>query len=202
MYPSLYQMVRAIAVVIVFLGIAPSVLAAEFHVDTDAERRVVFVSDAPIESFDGITEKIDGYAVIPADRLADVSDFSQTKFYLEVDLASLDTGIGLRNRDMREDYLHTDEFPYAMYAGSIDSVTSLNDSTFLSYTSGDLTIHGVTKSHTTTDTVTARNGRYHVASHFPVALPNHHIEIPQLMFLKINEVVELDLWFVLKRVDD
>lgn len=202
MCPTINPRMGAVIITAALLCLASPALAAEFHVDTDAERRVVFVSDAPIESFDGVTEKIDGYAVLPADRLADVTDFSQTKFYIEVDLASLDTGIGLRNRDMREDYLHTDEFPYAMYSGSIDSVTSLNDSTFLSYTSGDLTIHGVTKSHTTTDTVTARNGRYHVASHFPVALPDHHIEIPQLMFLKINEVVELDLWFVLKRVDD
>ncbi len=201
MCTNVTQNVRAVVVAAVMLCFTAPVSAAEFHVDTDAPRKVVFVSEATIESFDGVTEKIDGYAVIPADRLGDVSDFSKTKFYIEVDLASLDTGIGLRNRDMREDYLHTDDFPYAMYSGTIDSVTSLNDSTFLTYTSGDLTIHGVTKSYTTTDTVTARSGSYRVASHFSIALPDHHIEIPQLMFLKISEVVELDLWFVLKRVE-
>ncbi|GAB4318927.1 MAG: hypothetical protein Kow0074_08400 [Candidatus Zixiibacteriota bacterium] len=192
---------RTIRILLAASAISTSVVAAEYHVDTEAAREVRFVSDAPIESFNGVTERIDGYAVIPTEHLADGSDFDESRFYFEVDLGSIDTGIGLRNRHMRENYLHTEDFPYAMYAGAIDSVRAITDSTFLVYTSGDLTIHGVTQSHATADTVTVRENGYHVVSHFPVALPDHNIEIPKLMFLKINEVVELHLSFNLKRVD-
>ncbi|MBK9304990.1 MAG: YceI family protein [bacterium] len=37
---------------------------------------------------------------------------------MDVDLAALDTGIGLRNRHMRENHLETDRFPQAVFRGA------------------------------------------------------------------------------------
>ena len=176
--------------------------AGEFDVDTSAPRRVAFVSDAPIESFEGVTDKIDGFVTLPYATLYADSTYDSSQFYFEVDLNSLDTGIGLRNRHMRDNYLHTEKYPYASYAGRIESVAKTSDSIFLVTCAGEMTIHGVTRELRTVDTVTAMAGGYHVRTGFPIALPDHEVEIPKLMFLKISETVQLHLDFVLRPVQE
>lgn len=69
-----------------------------------------------------------------------------------VDLASLDTGIGLRNRHMRENHLHTDEFPEAVFSGSMAwpaEIPSMEPGVEVELEfSGRLELHGVTRERT------------------------------------------------------
>ena len=74
----------------------------EYHVDLDADNEVRFVSQAPIEEVVGVTDRIDGYVLLDGPRLEEGSATEGTQLYLEVDLGSLDTGLGLRNRHMRD----------------------------------------------------------------------------------------------------
>ena len=41
--------------------IAGFLVAGEYHVDKERENQVKFISDAPLEDFEGVTDKIDGY---------------------------------------------------------------------------------------------------------------------------------------------
>ena len=68
--------------------------ATEFHVDHDADKDVRFTSQAPIEEVVGVTDRIDGYVLLNRPRLEAGSATEGTQLYLEVDLASLDTGLG------------------------------------------------------------------------------------------------------------
>ncbi|MBN1998224.1 YceI family protein, partial [candidate division KSB1 bacterium] len=86
--------------------------AAEFQVDKTQERKVRFISDAPAEDFDGVTEDIDGYALFD-----EKNPSGENEFYFQVQLNSLDTGIGLRNRHMRDNYLETKKYPVAEFKG-------------------------------------------------------------------------------------
>jgi polyisoprenoid-binding protein YceI len=180
----------------VLLFLTGSVLAqtVEYHVDTRANNVVKFISSAPIEDFEGVTKRIDGYVLHQGTELTDNSDV-----YFEVDLRTLDTGIGLRNRHMREDYLHTDKFPFARYKGSIVRVQrSGRDNTVV--VRGTMDIHGVTRQMDINATLTPTNNGYRVKSSFQVNLPDHDIPIPRFMFLKISEVMRLELDFHLKKV--
>ncbi len=166
----------------------------EYHVDTKAKNVVKFISDAPVEDFEGETNNIDGYL---KHQGADVKEKSE--MYFEVDLRTLDTGIGLRNRHMRENYLHTNKYPYAKYSGRITEVKESGGKKTVSV-KGTMDIHGVKRSLDITATLTQSGSGYHAKSSFEVKLTDHKIEVPKLMFLKIDETMQLEVDFQLKKV--
>ncbi|MBN1447547.1 MAG: YceI family protein [Bacteroidetes bacterium] len=167
---------------------------SEYHVDKKAGHVVKFISDAPIEDFEGVTDRIDGYLIAGAGNWTENSDL-----YFEVDLRTLDTGIGLRNRHMREDYLHTDKYPYAKYRGRIVSASPAGGKTSVKV-QGSMDIHGVRKSLNVDGFITETNGGIRIKTEFEVQLTNHNIEVPQFMFLKIDETMQLVLDVQLKKI--
>jgi polyisoprenoid-binding protein YceI len=169
--------------------------AVECHVDTTRERRVTFKSDAPIEDFEGVTDRIDGYVIWSHEELQTGDDYGDSELYFEVDLSALDTGIGLRNRHMRENYLETDKYPYASYSGKLDRVSVNDDGAFLVQSSGKLSIHGVEQAHSIVCRVTREGSTYRIQCEFAVQLPDFSIDVPSFMFLKISETIELALDF-------
>lgn len=189
----------ALLALFVLIG-ARSAPALECHVDTSKQRHVRFVSDAPVEDFEGVTDRIDGYVLWKGDTLVPGPDYTGSDFYFEVALASLDTGIRLRNSHMCENYLETDRYPYATFRGAISRVDLSTDSSFRVVANGTLAIHGVERALEIVCRVVPDPGGYRVSSAFQVALPDFNIEVPSLMFLKIDEVMELELDFCLKVV--
>lgn len=167
----------------------------ECQVDTTRVRSVTFVSDAPIEDFEGVTDRIDGYVYWEGDVLVEGENYDNSQLYFEVDLNSLDTGIGMRNRHMRDNYLETDKFTYATYTGKLDKVSVGADGESLVTTSGVLSIHGVEKPYTVECSISLEDSTYRIQCEFPVSLLDFGIKVPSLMFLKINEIVELKLDF-------
>ncbi len=166
----------------------------EYHVDKSARNSVKFISDAPVEDFEGVTEAIDGYLVHEG------NDFtSGSGLYFEVDLRKLDTGIGLRNRHMRENYLHTDKYPYAKFTGKITEATPSGDKTKVKV-QGSMDIHGVKRGMEVTGTISGSGDKLRIRTTFDVRLTHHKIEVPQLMFVKIDENMELVLDFTVKKV--
>lgn len=176
--------------------------AAEYHVDLSAKNQVKFISDAPIEDFEGVTDKIDGYVLWQEDSLREGTEYQGSELYFEVELKSLDTGIGLRNRHMRENYLETDKFPYARYKGRISEVKKSPSGGFIVVSDGDFEVHGKSKAMTIVAEVTGDGKSYHVSSRFSVKLPDFQIEVPSLMFLKISEIIQLELGFNLILADN
>lgn len=166
----------------------------EYHVDKNAKNSVKFISDAPVEDFEGVTNAIDGYLVHEGSDLT-----SGSGLYFEVDLRKLDTGIGLRNRHMRENYLHTDKYPYAKFTGKITEATPADGKTKVKV-QGSMDIHGVKRSMDVTGTMSGGGDKLRIMTNFDVRLTHHKIEVPQLMFVKIDENMELVLDFTVKKV--
>jgi len=162
-------------------------------VDTTQVNEVRFVSDAPIEDFEGVTDRVDGYVFWPGDTLTADGPLLESELYFEVPLDALDTGIDMRNRHMRENYLHTEKFPYVSFRGRIERVASGADSVWQVTANGTFSLHGVEQSREIECAVTQRGRTYHLNSNFEVRLTDHEIEIPSLMFLKINEVIKVRL---------
>ncbi len=170
---------------------AISLFAGEYQVDKSAKNMVKFISDAPIEDFEGITEKIDGYIFWEGDDLLNKSDM-----YFEVDLNSVDTGIGLRNRHMRENYLHTDKYPITHFTGKMTKVEKKTDQEYSVTAEGKFYVHGVEKQKTAIGVMKkVKNNQYKITTKFTVALTDHNIEVPSIMFYKIDEDMEIILEF-------
>ena len=169
--------------------------AQEFHVDRRAANVVRFISHASVEEFEGVTERIDGYVLLDAPTLAPGTGGDSTGIHLEVDLASLDTGIGLRNRHMRDRYLEVGKYPFAIFDGKIAHTEPGGADTLRVTAEGTLTIHGIARPRDLTCRVEPRNPGYRALCSFEVLLSDHQIEIPKVMFLKLANEVGLELDF-------
>ena len=175
--------------------------AVECQVDTSRSNLVKFTSDAPIEDFEGVSDRIDGYVFWQGEELRERTDFDKSELYFEVELGALDTGIGLRNRHMRENYLETDKYPFATFSGKISQVTETSPGEFLVTSTGSFIIHGSTKEQIIECRVQKEDSGYRIQSDFQVQLPDYNIEVPSLMFMKINEVIEVSLDFYVSVID-
>ncbi len=166
----------------------------EYRVLMNGENSVTFSSKASIESFTGTTSQIDGYVLWEgADPL------NENEFYLQVPLATLDTGIGLRNRHMRDNYLQTDKYPLAQYSGKMIRYEAANDSTYLVDVDGLFTLHGVEQKLTLQGKVTIRGDRLHVQAPIQLKLADYKVKIPKFMFLKISELIDIKVDFEMVR---
>jgi polyisoprenoid-binding protein YceI len=181
--------------IISFIFLFASLQAGEYHVDKSAENIVKFISDAPIEDFEGITSRIDGYLYWEGD------DFlNQSELYFEVDLNTVDTGIGLRNRHMRENYLHTDKYPKTHFTAKLVKAEKISENEYDVEAEGKFFVHGVEKTKKISAKLKKINqDTYKVSANFVVALSDYNIEVPSIMFYKIDENMDLLVDFYLKK---
>ena len=174
----------------------------EYHVDRDADNEVRFTSEAPIEEVVGVTDRIDGYVLLNEPRLEAGSTTQGTQLYLEVNLASLDTGLGLRNRHMRDNYLEVRDFPYASFEATIERIEETAAGIFRVTAQGVLNIHGVEREVSVPCDVSARQDGYRARCTFNLLLSDFDIKIPKLMFLKLANEVRLELNFAVRPAPD
>ena len=182
--------------IIIFLT-SSLLVAGEYHVDKSKSNLVKFISDAPLEDFEGVTDKIDGYII-----WSGVEMVSETELYFEVDLNSLDTGIGLRNRHMRENYLETDKYPLTHFTGKLTDAVKLESDEYEVTAEGQFFIHGVTQNVIIKGTMTPSENGFNIKSNFITALTDYNIEVPQLMFFKVDEDMKVELNFYVESVEE
>ena len=166
--------------------------------DLEAARTVRFLSRATIDDFDGVTDRIDGYALLDAPTLEEASGGEGTAFYFEVELASLDTGIGLRNRHMRDNYLEVKQYPHATFEGTIPDISAVPGAGYRITTAGTFTAHGMSIELEIPCAVAPEGEGYRVRCAFEVLLSDLDIEIPQVMFLKLANEIRLELDFAVR----
>ncbi len=182
---------RSIKVFFVLLLTVTLIYPKEFNVDKSETNEVKFISDTSLESFEGVTDNIDGYLYWEEDDLT-----KNSQLYFEVDLNTLDTGIGLRNRHMRENYLETEKYQFTNFSGKIVKVEKKENRLFEVEADGTLSIHGVVQPLMLKANIEMSSDRsYKIKSSFTVKLSDFNIEVPSLMFLKLSELIVVELNF-------
>lgn len=182
---------RRLLCIVGVLLISTASSAAEFAVKPGAPNKVVFVSKAATETFEGKTDKLKGTIMVDP---AGVGDSVTVR--LEVDMASLDTGIGKRNQHMRENHLETGKFPTAVFEGATvlgpkGAALAVGKNVVFDV-EGAFTLHGVTRRLHISVEVTQRDERtLEFATTFPVLLADYGISRPKFLFLKLGEVQEV-----------
>ena len=147
---------------------------------------IVFASKAPMESFEGRTKQIQGVILLDPAALGD-----SIEVRIEVDLASLDTGISLRNQHMRENHLQTATYPKATFGGA--TLTGFPKSLVSGETAhgtgrGSFDLHGVVRPIEADVALTLRaDGSLAVHATFQVFLADYGIDRPKFLLLKLDE---------------
>jgi polyisoprenoid-binding protein YceI len=188
--------------ILYFLFAIPSlVFSEEWHVQKSDDNLVKFTSSTSLLDFDGITSNIDGYIYWDGDKIFG----DKNEIYFEVDLNSVETGIGKRDRDMREDVLETDKYPKTWYKGKIVDVIekSENSNQYKVVSKGKIFLHGIEKELSLNATINVKNNLMSVICNFSVFLEDHEIEAPSLLaFIKVAEEIKLHLNFELKKIEE
>ena len=100
----------------------------------------------------------------------------------------------LMQEHFNENYMESEKFPHAEFKGFInEKVDYAKDGTYDISVTGDLTIHGVKKARTIKGKLTIKGKEINIECKFDVAVKDHNITVPELMFQKIAETVEVKM---------
>jgi polyisoprenoid-binding protein YceI len=187
------QLQNKIVSIITFL-----ILLFVFTADLEAqsymteEGFVEFKSSAPLLTFKGTSNHLTG-----------LIDLNQNLVDFYVDLNTLDTGINLRNRHMRNNYLETDKYPFAEFTGSMNLIfdpesTDMQEVMVI----GEFTIHGVTREMEITGTLQRADNDVELNASWTVLLEDHNIDRPGVIFYELAEEQEVTIKALLKLQND
>ena len=152
-----------------------------------------FHAEDSYDSFDGKTSKVSGTIV------ADPAKPAESSVSITIDMGSLDTGNSLRNKEMKELYLHTAKFPTAAFKSTgVSGPASIAAGTPADINvTGDFTLHGVTKQMTfPVHVALLADGRIHATTNFKVHMPDFGISVPHNILVTVEDMVpvRLDVW--------
>ena len=175
-------------------------VCADYAVHAGKECKVVFVSRAANEKFEGKTDRLEGRLSVDPAALGD-----SATFHFEVDMASLDTGIKMRNQHMRENHLETAKFPTMEFVpkravGLPAPLPAGMQAQAGFQLIGDMTLHGVTKEATWNVVATFGNelvgGRATTTTDFAT----FGLTKPSLArLMSVEDKIELEIEFRCKR---
>ncbi len=104
----------------------------------------------------------------------------------------------LMQEHFNENYIESEKYPTATFSGKVSkSLDYAQDGTYEVSATGKFTVHGVTKERTIDGKLTVSGGKITLTSDFKVALADHKIEVPQIVFVKIAQVISVKVNYVL-----
>ena len=165
-----------------------------FLVKPGGDTKVVFTSKAPTETFEGKTHRMEGTLTLDPTAVGD-----SITVHLEVDMASLDTGKGMRNQHMRENHLETAKYPKSVFDGAAvlsPPGAKLEPGKPIAFQiEGTFTLHGVSRrlrcDAEATYWLQGTSGRLGFKANFPVTLADYSIRRPEFLFLKLAETQQV-----------
>lgn len=118
---------------------------------------------------------------------------------LAVDLTSLETGIGLRDRHLKDEYLQVDRYPEARLTLTRLDVSSVPDDPAFAAVAvpfeGTLLLHGVEKPVSGQARVARKDARITASAQFSIKLGDFGIDVPKYMGITVAEKVDVKTSF-------
>jgi hypothetical protein len=167
--------------IILFSFLSINQAGQDLYVSKNA--RITFFSSALIED-------------IKAETTAGVSVFNAATNELgfSVAISSFQFEKAFMQQHFNSDYMESDKYPRAVFKGKLLEHADLTkDGTYTVNARGELTIHGITQTRTIPGTLIVKNGVISMTSEFMVKCGDHHIDIPQILFYHIAEVIKVNV---------
>ena len=184
-------MKKTLLIFLVYLLIIPA-LTAQTTTYKCHKGTAGFFSKAPLENIEAVSDKITALLNTGTGEVAVLIPVKSFKFEN-----------GLMQEHFNENYMESDKYPNASFKGKLlDSCVVQQGTAQRMDVDGELTIHGVTVKRVIPVQIKYNgDGSLQVASAFVVALADHQITIPKIMYKNIAEKVDvtLDLIFSPKK---
>ena len=147
----------------------------------DRQGHITFFSSAILEDITATTNSVSSALNIQTNEIA-----------FKVGIKSFEFRKRLMQEHFNENYMESDKYPHATFAGKINEEVDWGTNGVHEVTaSGNLDIHGVRKFYTTKATIEVKNGTIAARTKFNVKLEDHNIKIPRVVVKNIAEVVEV-----------
>lgn len=145
--------------------------------------KMTFFSEARFENIEATSKKG-----------ASVLNLSTKKIAFKVSIASFTFDKGLMQEHFNENYMESDQYPYASFTGAIvDDIDLTKEGTYEVVVLGELSMHGVVKKRQIEGTVTVKKGRIMIDSSFLVPVSDHDIDIPNDKISNISQDITVKI---------
>lgn len=183
----MHLMVKPLFFFLIIFGYSSSLVAQEYITERGD---VSFLSVAPMNQFEGTSDYLNGLINLELKSL----DFF-------IDLNTLKTGIGLRDRHMRDNYLETNTYPFGEFTGQIEGDLSLPLGEAVQVTAvGDFKIHGVERPISVSGQLKRLSDKViELEAFFNIKLSEFDIKIPKLIFYELADEQKVTVKAILKR---
>lgn len=143
---------------------------------------VEFKSSVPLHSFTGTSKNLVGKISLPD---------STVDFY--IDLNTLDTGIGKRDKDMKKT-LETEEYPFAEFYGKLSSNFNMSKKDTQSVkVKGKFTLHGISKEVEIEGQLYPGDKGLYISASWILNLEDFDIKPPGILFYRVDEEQEIKI---------
>ncbi len=104
----------------------------------------------------------------------------------------------LMQEHFNENYIESEKYPTATFSGKVDKAPDYTkDGNYDVSATGKFTVHGVAKERTIKGKMKIEGGKITVSSDFEVALVDHNIEVPSVVFVKIAQIIKVKAQYAL-----
>lgn len=174
---------------ILFFGILLAGFSTQAQVFMTRRGETRFFSKTPLEDIAAVNNKV-GTALNTT-----TGDLAVTMLITQFEFPNK-----LMQEHFNENYLESEKFPKAFFLGKIGQLPDLTKpGSYPVSAAGTLEMHGVRKARTLAGTLTVTPTALTLNCTFLVPLADHHIEVPQLVTMKIAEQIEVRNTFVLEK---
>ncbi|WP_028981072.1 YceI family protein [Sporocytophaga myxococcoides] len=177
---------------LIFLFLASCLMLVRIELQAQTQSKVYktstgnisFYSETPIENIDAHSTAMSS-AINPVNRNAAALVMINTFKFKNA----------LMQEHFNEKYMESDKYPKATFSGIInENVDLMKPGNYNVTVTGKLTIHGVEQNRTINATITVSESlQLHLKADFNVKLVDHKIEIPEIVFHKIAEVIAVKI---------
>jgi len=146
---------------------------------------VEFFSDAALEKIEAVNNSA-----------TSVMDVESGRVEFAVLIKGFQFEKALMQEHFNENYMESDEFPKATFKGNFEEGAAINweaDGEYSADVSGELTLHGVTKTITAPVQIAVVDGKVKGSSKFTVTVADYDIEIPAVVRDNIAKTVDITI---------
>jgi hypothetical protein len=150
--------------------------------------KINFFAGTPVEDIDGNNTNSISFINLKTGEVTISIPVKQFKFKR-----------ALMEEHFNENYLESDKYPECVFKGKIAGIEKLDlnaKEPFKTTITGNLTLHGVTKERTIDVTILPKGGTLVGDSKFLIALADHKIDRPQIVWEKLAENVQVTTNFI------
>ncbi|HEY3246949.1 MAG TPA: YceI family protein [bacterium] len=158
-----------------------------FALDAGASRVQFFVKD----NRGGFTGTVHDFSATAT--VKEQGDSVAGEVEVTIDARTITTGIGVRDRQMRNDFLETARYPFITFHGIVVPASNPSGLPFRAVLRGRLTIKGTTREVEIPLRVTALKDAYLAEGQVTVKMSEYHIPIPRFLVFVAQDPVVITL---------